>query len=224
MKSFRWLLLSALLFVGSCPEVVVCPADLPAKAATVKLNKATPPQVILDALAKCEEDRLNVLSADISLAVAKAATDQATKQKADAQAATAVDQANFLRLWAEIYGTGPAPTPPIPPQPPPIPPTPPTPPTPPPAVLPQLTLVTATGSWCQACVEVEGDTVPALKTNAGIAFKSILYTDAEAAKVYPGSALVPRWVLTRPDGKVERKIGYMMPAEIDQWIGKGAKR
>jgi len=65
--------------------------------------------------------------------------------------------------------------------------------------------------------------VPSLKTNAGLTFKRILYTDDEAAKIFPQSALVPRWVLMRPDGKVERKIGYMSPTEIDQWIGKGAK-
>ena len=223
MKSLRRLLLTAMLCAGSCPELAVFPADPPAKVAVVKTAKQAIPQVLLDALEKCEKDRLDNLAADVSLAVANAAVEQAAKQKADAQAAAAIDYANFLRLWAEIYGTGPAPQPPTPPQPPPVPPTPPTPPTPPPVVLPALTLVTATGNWCLACTQTEGDTVPALKANAGITFKSILYTDAEAAKVFPQSALVPRWVLTWPDGKVEKKIGYLTVDQVNQWIGKGAK-
>ncbi len=219
MKSLRWLLLSALLFVGSCPELVVFPADLPAKVATVKATAGAIPQVLLDALALCQRDREAIVTA-------QATVDAAMKAKTKAILDCENDYKALVALLESLYG--PSPQPPQPPQPPepPKPPEPPQPPEPPkpPVVLPQLTLVTATGSWCQACTQTETDTVPGLKSNAAIVFKSILYTDAEVAKVYPESALVPRWVLTRPDGKVEKKIGYMTPAEINQWIGKGAKR
>lgn len=220
MKSLRWLLMAALLLSVHCRGWPAFPADPPAKVAVVKTTARAIPQSILDALEKCEQDRINIMAADISLGIAKVAVERATADKASATAASAIDQANFLKLWAELYG--PTPQPPQPPEPP-KPPEPPQPPQPPVVVLPQLTLVTATGSWCQACTQTDGDTVPGLKVNAGIMFKRILYTDDEAAKIFPQSALVPRWVLTRPDGKVEKKIGYMTPAEVDQWIGKGAK-
>lgn len=215
MKALRWFLLTAMLLSVNCRGWPVFPADLPAKTAVVKTTARAIPQSLLDALALCERDREAIVTAQVTV-------DAATAAKAKAILDCENDYKALVALLESLYGPVPIPpTPPVPPTPPPTPP--PNPPTPPPVVLPQLTLVTATGSWCQACVEVERDIVPSLKTNAGLTFKEVLYTDAEAAKVYPESVLVPRWVLTRPDGKVEKKIGYMTPAEVDQWIGKGAK-
>jgi len=89
MKSLRWLLLAGLLSLGSCPELAVFPADPPVKVAVVKTAKVTPPQAILDALQKCEEDRVDGMAADIALGIAKAAVDKATQDKAAASAAAA---------------------------------------------------------------------------------------------------------------------------------------
>lgn len=215
MKSLRWLLMTALLLSVNCRGWPVFPADLPPKIAAVKTTKATIPQALLDALALCERDREAIITA-------QATVDAATKAKAAAIVDCENDYKALVALLESLYGPTPTPFPPTPP----VPPVPPVPPTPPPTpiILPALTLVTATGSWCVACNQTDGDTVPALKANAGIMFKRILYTDDEAAKIFPQSALVPRWVLTRPDGKVEKKIGYLTAEQVNQWIGIGATK
>jgi hypothetical protein len=203
MKSLRWLLMAALLLSVHCRGWPAFPADPPAKVAAVRTSKQTIPQSLLDALALCERDREAIVTA-------QATVDAAMKAKAKAVLDCENDYKALVALLESLYG--PTPQPPQPPKPP----------EPPVVVLPRLTLVTATGSWCQACLQTESDTVPGLKANAGITFKSVLYTD-DAAKIYAESALVPRWVLTRPDGKVEKKIGYLTTEQLDQWIGKGAK-
>jgi hypothetical protein len=107
-----------------------------------------------------------------------------------------------------------APSPPEPP----LPPEPPQPPDPPKPTLTTLLLITASGNWCDACTAVAADTVPTLKASLGNRLTVADYQDAAAKTAYPESALVPRWVLTRPDGKIEKAIGYKTASEIEAWI------
>lgn len=110
--------------------------------------------------------------------------------------------------------TPPAPTPPVP-----VIPTPPVPPPLPPLASSTLTLITAEGNWCAACLSLHNDTLPVIeKTYAG-RLKELDYASAEAKTLYPESAFVPRWILKRPDGTTEKKIGYLTAAQVDQWMG-----
>ena len=186
--------------------------------------KATPPQNILDALTACEADRQAIAAADAAIASANATLKDATDDKGKAQLAATNDYAAFIALWSSLYS--PTPAPPVPPPTPPTPPVPPTPPpTPPPVAQTSLTLITATGDWCAACLSVAKDTLPAMQTSLGSRLTVADYSSAAAKTFYPESAFVPRWVLTRADGTVEKKIGYLTVQQVQDWIGSkgGAK-
>ena len=98
---------------------------LPLMLAADQPKKATPPQAIVDALAKVAKDQAD---SDVASAAAKIAEDAritAVAQKATADAAKATDYALFLQLVADSYGPVVPPTPPTPvPVPTPTPPTP----------------------------------------------------------------------------------------------------
>jgi len=200
---------SPLIFFGESPK----PRPL-----AILATKATPPPEILAALEKCETDRLAIVAANAGIVVANDSLKAATADKAKATAAAAADYANFLALWSQYYGpTPPPPTPPVPPEPPvPVPPVPPAP------TAPTLLLIAATGDWCDACNAVKADTLPGLQKAMGDKLTVVDYSSGVAKKAYPESVLVPRWVLTRPDGKVEKKIGYMDLDKVNAWLG--AKR
>ena len=131
-------------------------------------------------------------------------------------------QLAFYSLPELKFSGGPSPVPPGP-TPPPNPPPQPPPPVPPPATKTTLLLISATGDWCQACIQTKADTVPGVQTLLGDAFKTVDYTSEEAKKAYSESALVPRWALTRADGTVEKKIGYLSIDQVKAWIGGPTK-
>lgn len=122
---------------------------------------------------------------------------------------------------AEMEITIGTPGPVVPPVDPPI-----DPPDPPKPTQATLLLITGEGDWCEACSAVKADTLPTIQKSLGDRLTMVDYSDAKAAKAFSESVLVPRWVLTRPDGKVEKAIGYKTVAEIDAWIAKqpGAKK
>ena len=219
------LVILILLFAGSVyaetpvvKQSVTTPPPVTKKVAAPKAVSL--PQNLLDALAVCEADRQAVGAADASIAAAQAQLTAATDAKGKATLAAANDYAAFLTLWQSLYPTPAPPVPPTPPVPPPVPPpTPPTPPPTPPAVTTKLTLIEGTGTWCAACAAVDTDTLPALKTLLGADLSVFDYTAAAAKIAYPESALVPRWVLTRPDGTVEKKIGYLTIEQAKAWLG-----
>jgi hypothetical protein len=125
----------------------------------------------------------------------------------------------FIRAMVPVtVGTPLPPKPPEPPQPP----QPPKPPEPPVPTLPTLTLITTlpNATWqCEACNALKADTLPALTAALGSRLSQVSYDSDTAKKEYPQSALVPRWVLHRPDGTVERKIGYQTVDQVNAWIG-----
>lgn len=219
--------ISMLMLAVACGWCVCPPAytaDSPAKPVVAKTVKATPPANITDLLAQCEADRQAIASADAAIADANATLKSATDAKGAAQLAATNDYAAFLQLWSTLYSTGPAPPAPAPvptPTPTPVPPTPPTP--TPPVVHTTLTLITATGTWCAACTQLEADTMPGLRTELGDRLTVVDYTSAAAKTLYPESALVPRWVLTWPDGTKEKKIGYLTTDQLNAWL-KGAMK
>ena len=217
-KSKRSHYLNALLasfFLFSAP-LPLFSADT-ARPLAILAVKTTPPAEILAALEKCETDRLAIAAADSGIAVANDSLKAATADKAKASAAAASDYAAFLQLWSQFYGpTPPPPTPAPPPEPPPTPP--PVPPTPPVPAKPTLLLITATGGWCTACTQFASDVLPTLQSQMGDTLKVVDYADDAAKKAYPESVLVPRFALTRPDGTVEKSIGYMTLQQIKDWI------
>lgn len=111
----------------------------------VTTTKQAVPQSLLDALERCEADRVAVIAADISLGIATQAVAKATKQRVEATAALRADTAAFIQLWAAIYGTIPDPPPPDPPEPP-------KPPVPPAPVIQRVQIVV---------IEETGDSTPA---------------------------------------------------------------
>ena len=218
MKRILILALAVLLFspVGRCGDA----APLALKATTAAPAAKAVPQSLLDALEAVERDRIAIIMADTSLGIASQGVAVATRQRAEASASMAVSQAAFLRIYAEIYGVvipPPPPTPPVPPEPPV-----PDPPVPPAPTQPTLLLITASGAWCDACNQLKSDTLPGLKTTLGPRLTVVDYTDP-MAKAYSESALVPRWVLTRPDGKTEKLIGYKTVDQINAWL-KGVSK
>lgn len=119
-------------------------------------------------------------------------------------------------------GPGPGPGPAPGPTPPPVPPVPPT---PPPVTLPTLVLITSIegAAWCSACIAVKTDTLPGLTASLGSRLSVVGYASDTAKNEYSQSALVPRWVLHRPDGTVERRIGYQTTDQINAWLKGGGQ-
>jgi hypothetical protein len=183
--------------------------DTPVKAVIL-------PQELLDALMKIEGDKQDSLTADAAISVAQVALDDGTKAKATAETSKLADVAAYWTIWTKLYGPPPVPQPPGPPQPP----------QPPPEAKDTLSLITTneTANWCQACVQVRNDTLPGLKTKLGDHLAVLEYTTDAAKKLYPESALVPRWHLLRADGKVEKKVGYLSLDQVNAWLSTvGAK-
>ena len=117
----------------------------------------------------------------------------------------------------------PGPIPPAPPAPVPTPvPDPPAPPAPvptPPVAKATLSMISATNvNWCEACNWEKANAVPALQSTLGSRFATYDYLSNEAKKLYPESALLPRWVLTRPDGTVEKRTGAVDSDTLLKWV------
>lgn len=113
-------------------------------------------------------------------------------------------------------GPGPGPQPPLPdPGPAPVP----DPPKPVPPAGPALLLITATGDWCEACKQTKSEILPKLQPQLGERLKVVDYATPEAKTAFPESAFVPRWVLTRPDGKRETRIGFLSLDQLNAWMG-----
>jgi len=112
MRRFVLLLVVALL-----PSIILAAEPVKPLHLKVVSAKATPPQVILDALAKLEQDKLDTIAADAALKAA--------------QTATTADFSAFLKLLIEFYG--------------PVPPTPPPPPAPVPVITSSLVVASSVG-------------------------------------------------------------------------------
>lgn len=169
-------------------------------AVALSAVKATPPQALLDALAKVEQDRQDSALADASIKIAQVALDAGVKAKAAATAAMAADSAAFQKLWSELYGPTPAPTPTPPPLPPdpPTPPVPPVPPVPPPPVPQkvQIVVLEETGDSTAAFSAVRNSKEIRQWAEAG--GHAIFFIDRDSAAKGPGSW--PGWA-KRAEGK-----------------------
>jgi hypothetical protein len=86
----------------------------------------------------------------------------------------------------------------------------------------KLVLVTVvTSSFkCDDCEKTKANTLPTITATLGDRLTVADYADPLAQKLYPGSRLIPRWKLTRPDGTTETKDGYLSPTDIKTWIGE----
>ena len=184
-----------------------------------KVIKAAPPQSILDALALCEQDRLNSVGADTTIATAQAALDAGVKAKAAATAAMVADTTAFQALWAQLYGPVVPPPTPSPPSPAPTPPTPtpspiPTPiPTPPLPPAQRVTMVEISTANCAPCIQMK----PAIDTlvASGVPITTLDAADAEAAKYKVAGC--PCLIMLVDGAEVTRSVGFLTQDHIQTW-------
>lgn len=124
----RWLKVKAWLLViilgGSwCYHTCLAedPPEKPPTALVQSAKKATVPQALLDVLEKIEEDRQSIQAAETALSIANTAAQAAESKKKTAEESMAGHQAEFLKIWVDLYGPIPDPVPDPGPTPPPDP-------------------------------------------------------------------------------------------------------
>ncbi len=185
-------------------------AKIDAQIAALTADPVPAPAVDIVALA-------NLVKSD-SAAYASAATALASANKAVDSASTALDSAkkklddDKAALAAALGLVPPTPAPPVP--------TPPGPNPPDPTQTAKL-LVIEQPANCPACVNFDAKVLPFL-TAAGVEVTKINATDPAALKVYPESAMIPRFVATKPDGTIIKKVNddpTFNPDLFKAWIG-----
>lgn len=179
-----------------------------AKLQTDPTPPAPPPDIV--GLATLVKSDSALVTADAT------AVKGASDALATAQAKLTADQAKLdkeKQALADALGLNPAPLPvPGPPVP--------TPPNPAPVTTASLVVITAgpNQKWCPYCTTFETQIRPALAAMPGVTLTTVLYNDPQAQQLYP-EARVPRFVLTRANGTVEKKVGLMALADFQTWIG-----
>jgi hypothetical protein len=185
---------------------------------------STVPADLLAAMQTVEADRALLVARNDAVEAATRALQNASNQAAAIKDKFGKDKAAENALHNKYYPPDPTPTPsPEPtPQPTPAPtpaPTPqpaPNPPAPPVKKL-SLVLITDSSGACKYCDWVKQWAVPSVKASLGDSFREIEYTTAEANSIYPDTQ-VPRWLLTKNNGTVEKKVGAMTPEAIKAWV------
>jgi len=84
----------------------------------------------------------------------------------------------------------------------------------------KLRLVTA--DWCPACVRIKNETLPALRKSGW----KIGYDEQQHIRYYNPYGTIPRWEREVDGVVVERRVGFMTPAQVDKFLtgGKEPKR
>lgn len=70
---------------------------------------------------------------------------------------------------------------------------------------------------------IEAESLPTLRTQMGSRLSTVLYNAPDAARLYPGENLVPRYVLTHADGSTEKAVGYRTLRQLQDWIAGKTK-